>query len=170
MKTIYNYILIVFSICIITSCMSTQQYITKNKKATEIKTNTLFKKNGNAFYIYSTHSSSSVIWSYRDTMIEIYKLNKGRVFKELIISHDNLITNNISFSNLEDDIYNNCALQLDGDVIGLRLHYEGKEYNERFPVDINCLKDKKYGIDLLNIIIGDINKYDMWNFETEQDI
>lgn len=168
MKIIYNYILIVFSICIITSCMSTQHYIKKNKKVTEVKTNTLFKKNGNVFYIYSTHSSYSVIWSYRDTMIEIYKLNKGRVYKELIITQDNLIKNNISFSNIEDDIYNNCALQLDGDVLGLGFHSKGKEFHERFPVDINCLKDKKHETNLLNIIVSDITKYDMWNYDFEE--
>ncbi len=159
--------IILLSIFLFSISCSTMRYnINQNNEFTEKQIINLFKKNGNVFYLSSTYTSFSTIWTYNFKEIEIYKLVKGKRNKKETISKKELIQYaNIAFKDIEKELYQKCDLELDGDMFGFRVNINGKIYNKDFPIDINCLKKGTYKSDFLNKIVNDIKIYNMWEIE-----
>lgn len=63
------------------SCSIMKNNIQKNNKFADKTISSFLEKNGNAFYITSTYSTASVVWTYNKNGIEINKLVKGKVVR-----------------------------------------------------------------------------------------
>lgn len=143
------------------SCSTMKQSITKNQKNTNKNITNLLKNNDNVFYLYSTYSTFSTVWTYRNDSIEIYRLAKGKLTSKEIYKNKGIKSFQIpSIKDLNSDI-DICGLVLDGDIIGF--HFD-KNHNQ-ITTDIKCFKTQKYQSDFLNKLVEDINTYKMWNIE-----
>lgn len=156
--------ILLFTLCLLVSCSATNYVIKKNRYLTNKEVELLFQKNGNAFYLSSTYSYFSFVWSYNEDSVEIFRLRKGiikqkQVFKE----KENIQYAGFSLEDIETELYQKCALELDGDEFGYIIDYNGKRFKADFAVNINCLKQQKYNSVFLNKIINDINYYKMWD-------
>lgn len=60
------------------SCSTMKQNISKNNKSTNKLTSSLLDKNGNVFYLNSTYTTFSTVWTYSKDKLEIYKLAKSK--------------------------------------------------------------------------------------------
>lgn len=157
---------LLFTLCLLVSCSVTNYVIKKNRYLTNKEVELLFQKNGNAFYLSSTYSYFSFVWSYNEDSVEILRLRKGiikqkQVFKE----KENIQYAGFSLEDIETELYQKCALELDGDEFGYIIDYNGKRFKADFAVNINCLKQQKYNSVFLNKIINDINYYNIWDYK-----
>lgn len=166
MKKSYT-ILVLFFICAFLASCSTMQYnIRKNRNFTTKQVDYFYKKNGNAFYLSSTYANFSIVWTYDEDGIEIYRLQKGQIRQKQISSEKGIIPYaEFSLEDIEKELYQNCALELDGTVFGFKIEFDKKIHNADYAVDINCLKQGKYKSDFLNKIASDIKTYRMWEIE-----
>ncbi len=147
-----------------TSCSTMKQNIHKNNKFTDKTISSLLEKNGNVFYITSTYSTGSVVWTYNENGIEIYKLVKGKVIrKEVFPVKETWQFNVFAFRDIETELYQKCGLELDGDLFGFSLYVDNTMHKEDFAVDISCLKTETYKSEFLNKVVEDINTYKMYN-------
>jgi hypothetical protein len=153
-----------FSIFLLSISCSTMRYnINKNNRFTEKQIINLLQKNGNVFYLFSAYVSFSTVWTYNLKGIEIYRLAKGKVNQKETFSGKELIQYSaVAFENIEKELYQKCALELDGDMFGFRIDIDGKIHKEDYAVDINCLKKGTYKSDFLNNIVADIKIHNMW--------
>jgi hypothetical protein len=155
-------LLAVFSLLI--SCSTMKYNINKNNKFTEKQKNYLLQKNGNVFYLSSTYATFSTVWTYNTSgEVEIYKLAKGKVSRKETFSEREFMQYNVqSLQDIENELYQKCALDLDGDSFGFRIYIDGTLHTEDYAVDINCLKTGVYKSDFLNKIVTDIKTCNMW--------
>lgn len=145
------------------SCSTMQYNINRNNTLTKKQLNYFLQKNGNAFYLSSTYSTVSVVWTYNSNGIEIYKLTKGKVDKKETFSEKELKQyNELALKDIGKDLYQKCALELDGDNFGYRIDIDGKMQGKDFAIDINCLKKETYDSEILNKIVNDIKNRKMW--------
>ena len=145
------------------SCSTMRYHINKNNKFTEKQMINLLQKNGNAFYLSSTYATFSTVWTYNINGIEIYRLAKGKVNQKETFSETELTHYaKVAFEDIEKELYQKCALELDGDGFGFKIDIDGKIHKGNYPVDINCLKKGTYKSDFLNKIVTDIKTYNMW--------
>lgn len=163
MKKIIIKIALFFVFLLLISCSTMQYNINKNNKFTERQTKYLLQKNGNAFYLSSTYALFSTIWTYCTDKIEVYKLAKGKVIKkETFWIKNTMQFNAFVFNDIENELYQKCALNLDGDCFGFRIYKDGIICKENYPIDINCLQKETYESDFLNKIASDIKTYKLW--------
>lgn len=160
----YGIKIVLFSTFLLSMSCSTMRYnINKNNKFTEKQIINLLQKNGNAFYLSSTYAPFSTVWTYSINGIEIYRLAKGKVNQKEIFSETELIHyTKITFEDVEKELYQKCALELDGDMFGFRVDVDGKIQKEEYGIDIKCLKKGIYKSNFLNKIVTDIKTYNMW--------
>jgi hypothetical protein len=145
------------------SCSTMRYNINKNNRFTEKQIINLLQRNGNVFYLSSTYATFSTVWTYNVNGIEIYILTKGKVNqKETFSEKESIQYAEVAFENIEKELYQKCALELDGDMFGFRIDIDRKIYKEDYAVDINCLKKGTYKSDFLNKIVNDIKTYNMW--------
>ena len=156
--------IILFSILLILMSCSTMQYnINKNNKFTEKHISNLLQKNGNVFYLFSTYSTFSIVWTYNKNGIEIYRLAKGKVFRKEIFSEKEWIQDvKISVEDINNELYKTCSVVLDGDGFGFKINIDGIIHEDRFAIDIDCMKQQTYKSDFLNKIVYDIKTCKMW--------
>lgn len=148
------------------SCSTMQHNIKRNQTLTQKQVNYYHQKNGNAFYLSSTYASFSVVWTYYTDRIEIYKLQKGKVNQKQVFPEKEWIKYaEVALEDIEKELYQKCALELDGDNFGFRIVIDGKTYNTDYAVDINCLKTDKYKSEFLNKITNDIKTHKMWEIK-----
>lgn len=146
------------------SCSIMKNNIQKNNKFADKTISSFLEKNGKAFYITSTYSTASVVWTYNKNGIEINKLVKGKVVrKEFFPVKETWQFDAFAFRDIETELYQNCGLELDGDLFGFSLYADNTIRKEDFAVDIGCLKTKTYQSGFLNKVVEDINAYMMWD-------
>ena len=167
MKTKHLIILILI-VTSLASC-SVMQKIERNHKFTEKQLNKLYHKNGNAFGLNSCYATFSRVWTYCEGKIEIYGLYNGKIqWKETY--KDNGIMQyadtSLSYRLLSDDLYRQCPMALDGDDLHIMTVIDGKELDDRYPLNIKCLKQVRYESGFLNKIANDIVKYKIWEVKS----
>ncbi len=137
------------------SC-STAHQINSNNKATSRIVSSLLEKNGNVYYLQSTYSKSSVIWTYREDGIEIYRLLSGKLSSQKHIKTDK--NNNALFLNMEDLAELDDYLELDSDILGIQTRRIQQEY----PVCFDCILKGSLHSKKLNSLIQDIIYFELW--------
>jgi hypothetical protein len=162
-------IALLFTLSVLVSCSETNYAIKKNRDSTNKEMSLLFQKNGNAFYLSYTYSYFSIVWSYNEDSVEIYRLHKGKIKQKQVFREKEIIQYaGLSLVDIETELYQKCALELDGDVFGFIIEDDGKRYNADFSIDINSFKRKEYESDFLNRVSNDIKYYKMWDFQPRQ--
>jgi hypothetical protein len=159
-------ILIVSFVTIFTSCSTMKQSIVKNKRLTEKKATFLLNSNGNVFYLYSTYSTFSTVWSYRNDTIEIYRLAKGKLINKEEYKNAGITSfKKPSIKDLDSDI-NKCGIVLDGDIFGFEFNKNTPPnlYNQ-ITTDLECFKTQKYQSQFLNKLVEDVNTYKLWDVQ-----
>lgn len=166
MKISSKILFLIFILLLFESCSSTKYYMNKNKHITVKQINKIYKQNGNVYYLYSTYSNNSNIWTYSENRMIIYLLKNGRINNKQVFYGINAIDcPQLSINELRKDLYSKCALELDGDCFGFMISVAGDKREASFYVGINCLKHVEFESCLLNRIVGDINKYGLWSFD-----
>ena len=147
------------------SC-STMHSVKVNHNQTEKIVNALYHNNKNAFYMSSSYATFSTVWTYEKDIIVIYRLTKGRVREKQSFQRTGPIQlTELSYEDIEEEIYQNCPMELDGDVFGVVLEIDHKKTFLSFPVDINCMKRGNYNSALLKMIVNDMESYHLWGIE-----
>ena len=136
-----------------------------NQRFTEKTVRKLCKKTGNAFYITSNYADFSIVWTYFDSRIEIYKLKNGKIIQNQTFEDQCNALYDFDFADLENELYSICPVELDGDLLGIQIEHSGIKYKSELPVSINDLKRGIYNVELLNKIADDIQRYDLWAIE-----
>lgn len=151
---------------LISSCSSMHYYLKANRVLTTKIVKTLYKNNENAFYLSSTYANFSIVWTYSKGSIEVYRLQNGAVQeKHCIECKETFQPSTVSPKEIGNELDQNCAPELDGDIFGFYIKTEGKTFNEEYAVNINCLKTGNYKSELLSRIAKDIYYYKMWEYE-----
>lgn len=166
MRKCYTIIVLLFIFSLLVSCSTMQYNIKRNKDLTVRQVNYFYKKNRNVFYLCSTYATFSVVWTYDEDKVEIYRLQKGKIRQKQIFEEKKTIQYaEISLEDIEKELYQKCALELDGDVFGFIIEIDHKTYIADYAVNINCMKQRKYKSTFLNKITNDIKSHKMWEVE-----
>ena len=153
MRKSYTIIVLFFVFSFLVSCSTMQYNIKRNQDLTAKQVNYFYQKNGNAFYLSSTYANFSIVWTYDEDRVEIYRLQKGKIRQKQIIKDKEIIQYaEVSLEDIEKELYQKCALELDGDMFGFIIEIDRKTHNADYAVDINCLKQGKYKSDFLTAI------------------
>lgn len=169
MKRLFSILLFIVGILIcsaLVSCSSFKYTVKRNNALTERQLARCYRNNSNAFYVTSTYATFSVVWSYNDGSIEIYRLRNGRIKqKQVFETKDTEFYTGVSLYAIDKELFRECCLVLDGDLFVVRVKVDGRPHTKSFPLDINCLKKGEYQSGFLKRIAEDIYTYRMWEFE-----
>lgn len=158
-RSIIEFLLVLVSIA---SCSVMQ--IKKTQDLTERLVKSLYQKNGNAFYLSSTHASFSTVWTHTEDMVIVYRLQKGKRKQMLSFMEKGIVQfAKIDPEDIEKELYQKCALELDGDVFGFIIDVDGNMLSEDYAIDIQCMKQSQYESEFLGTIKKDIQEYKLWN-------
>lgn len=159
--------LVLLLICFaLVSCSSFKYTVKRNNVLTERQLARCYRNNKNVFSVTSTYANFSVVWSYNDGSIEIYRLMNGRIEqKQVFETKDTDFYTGVSLYTINKELLRECCLELDGDLFVVRVNVDSLPYSETFPININCLKKGEYQSGFLKRIAEDINTYRMWEFE-----
>lgn len=128
----------------------------------------LFSKEWERFYLSSTYASFSVVWTYYEGKMVICNIQKGKVIRIRVFQEEEWLSNlELDLNNIENELFQKNALELDGDCLSLKIQIDGKPLSEIWYVDIECFKASDYESVLLSKIRNDIIKYKMWDYEYE---
>ena len=120
-RSIIEFLLVLVSIA---SCSVMQ--IKRTQDLTERLVKSLYQKNGNAFYLSSTHASFSTVWTHTEDMVIVYRLQKGKRKQMLSFMEKGIVQfAKIDPEDIEKELYQKCALELDGDVFGFIIDVDG---------------------------------------------
>jgi len=155
--------LIIIAIVLFTSCSTMRNGIKKNDTLTDKTIESLFSDNGNVFYIRSSYSTFSTVWAYKSDKIEVYNLANGKIAEKS--SHD--ATNYINKVPKERVFEVDNCMELDGDIIGYKVSFDGNKYQEDFPVSMKCFLDQKYKAQFLNTLVKDVKMYKLWSVKED---
>jgi len=151
-------IIIIITILLFSSCSTMQNSIKKNNKFTNQMIESLFSDNKNVFYIKSSYSTFSKVWSYQNNKIEIYNLVKGKVDSKSLYEANNYLNQVPKKEIFEVD----KCMQLDGEIVGYKISLDNIKYSEDLPVDMKCFLNQDYETEFLNILVKDIKKHKLW--------
>ncbi|KIX21279.1 hypothetical protein SY27_11070 [Flavobacterium sp. 316] len=139
------------------SCSSIKSKIANNNKSTMSLLDKLYLENNNSFYIKSSYTTVSKVWSYHNDTITIFKLKEGKVYEEQNFSSkqlsDKIIVNKNDLFELDK------CIELDGDIFGIRIKQSDQEILENLPMSIECFVKNQYKSDFFNSIVNDIKIY-----------
>lgn len=147
-------ILLFLALTCFMSCSMTKFKIQKNDRATEKAIASFFKTNGNAFFLRSTYSTKSTVWSYEKGYVLIKRLENGKeeFFKEVSsfawYSYAN--ENEVKLSE-----FNGCV-ELDGDLFGFKFKDDKNIRTEDYPVNIACMVGKKYESEFIKKLVEEM--------------
>lgn len=162
-------IVLIFALFFLESCSTMHFAIRRNNNLTSRQVSHLYKENGNAFYLSSTYSSFSVVWTYDEDRIEIYRIKKGRIKEKQVYCGKEMISfSGVDIKDIENAIYQNFALELDGDAFGFIIRIGSETCKENFAIDINSLKQRHEYPAFLERVINDIRVYKMWEIQYQQ--
>jgi len=150
--------IIVLAFILLISCSGIKQNMNRNNKFTDSFFKSLSERNGNAFYIKSSYSTFSTVWSYYKGDIVIYYITNGKLQKKQKLDATNFLEKIAKKEVFELD----KCLELDGDIIGYRVTINQQTYKEEFPIGINCFLNKKYESKFLNNLVKDIINYKLY--------
>lgn len=124
----------------------------------------LYKRNGNSFYIETTYSSISIVWSYSEKDIQIYKvLNNKIVYKKCFPKKRTHVWLE-QFSG--DDLYElDTSIELDGDVFGFKFIENGIKEQHNLPISLQRMLDGEYKSVFLRNVIRDMKIYELKLYE-----
>ena len=156
-------ILLPIVILFFATCSTMKQNISKNDKSTYRLTSSLLHKNGNVFYLTSTYSTISTVWTYGKNSIDIYKLVNGKISMQS--TFPDIGFSQYEIPNLKDlDIeIKECGYELDGDDFGFWIKGGSEIKQQDLPINIGCFTKLKYKSEFLNKIVKDINTHKMWD-------
>lgn len=160
-KVIYTS-LVCLTIILLTSC-GIQRAIKRNEKSTEKAIANFYEKYENVFYLKSTNSTFSTVWSYREQSLIVSKIERGKILESKIFA--NLNSKDLilpSQMEIELDL-KKCGYELDGDIIGYKIQQEGIISENSFPVSIECLKKENFQTSFFSKLSNDIKNYKMWD-------
>jgi uncharacterized protein YihD (DUF1040 family) len=135
----------------------------RNNNFTDDFFNKLSSENGNAFYIKSSYSTFSTVWSYQTGKIEIYNISNGKIQKEEKLDAENFIKKIPKKRVFELD----KCMELDGDIMGYKVDLNNKLYKEDFPIGMNCFLNEKYESEFFNMLVRDVDKFNLYNIKSE---
>ena len=157
----------VFILCIITSlgisCSTVQnKYIKVNQDSMIKQVYFCYKKNGNVFYLSSKYVNFSIVWTYYEDKVEIFRLQNGEIRQKQVMNRSNKIIHfdNILPKDIRSELYQTCPMVLDGDTFGFIIEVNHKKQKEDFIVDVNCLKHGQYKSDFLNRMVEPLSEKD----------
>lgn len=165
-KGLFRYLAgLLAAIGLFVSC-STMHYVRVNHDQTERIADSLYRKNKNAFYITSSYATISTVWTYEKDVILVYRLAKGRIKgKQSFQRMAPVPFSEVSFEDLKTELYQNCPMELDGDVFGIVFETDLGKTRFDFPTDINGMKRVDFGSALLQMLVDDIVSCDLWDVE-----
>ncbi len=121
----------------------------------------IIKNNDNVFYLGTEYSNASFVWTYKNDVIQVFKLINGPVNterkyeisngKEWIIQHFK--------ESFVGQIFD-CT-ELDGDLIEIRIKKNGDIEKHSFPVNLECFFQGKYESKFLSRVAEDMKKYNI---------
>ena len=161
--------IIFLSIGALCSCSTFKQSMLErksaiNNKLTENKAEELYYRNGNVFYITSTYSSSSTIWTYHDNKLTIFKLVNAKIVKETTQIDNEWRKINLEQSYFREDIENNTNSNvLDGEILCIKLRIGTEHLEESYCIDINRFIEANFNSVFMKKLVQDIKNYVLFN-------
>ncbi len=149
------------------SCSAMKHNIRKNDKFTDNIISSVFKENGNVFYIRATHATFSTVWTYNDNKLIVYNLANGRI-QEKSDYFDNGISDYQvpTFKELNLEL-KECGYELDGENFGFKIDSGEQLEQQDLPISIECFTQSKYNLAFLNKVVADINIHKIWDVRYE---
>lgn len=163
---------LIITVMVILSACSTIRF-TFNTKINTVRTtilaNHLFKKNGNAFYLTTTWSPISVVWTYKGTKMEVFRLWRGSIRNKQSFVVDN-ITGYIDkgLEDAKEELYHTCPMCLDGDGFDYLILTDSGPYEAGYSLDIGDLKTVSFSSPFLKKLQKDINTFGLWDYWVNQ--
>lgn len=146
--------LFLLSSCATTHYSKTAHYFKKNYRETERWVHRLYKRNGNAFYITSTYSNFSYVWTYKEDEIEIRRLLEGKVQGRRTCKGNKLKQyDEKTLADAEKELEEKCPFELDGDYEGYIIQMNGKAYEYSSCSSVDCMRQNVYDSEFLNDIV-----------------
>lgn len=143
--------------------------VKRTNRLTDKMMTSLSEKNGNAFCLRSQYMLVSVVWTYYNGKIKIYKIGKWGIDSPIeYISSSPDINKMSGNENVEilPCIGMSGAFEHVGFFYIACLGYRMKRGDEvevnTFPLDIDYFTGRKYESEFLNKIAGDIETYGIW--------
>lgn len=157
MRKICLGILVMLAFSFLSSCSLTYVF-KKNHRSTERLVNRLYRRNENAFYMTSTYSTYSYVWTYKGDKIEIRKLNFGKVVEKEILKTKGIGPyDEKSLKEAKKELEEKHPFVLDGDEVGYIIRVNDEAYRVDYAIDIDSMKQNVYGSAILNDILYVIN-------------
>lgn len=141
------------------SCTSLKYQIKRNDAFTNKFVSEILRDNNNVFYMITEYSNASVVWTYRNDVIQIFKLINGEVNNER--KYEILNGNEWIIQYSKGDFTNqvfDCA-ELDGDLIKIKIKSDGNIEKHSFPVNLECFVQREYESEFLSRLTMDMKKY-----------
>jgi hypothetical protein len=154
----------IMTICILTiliSCSTMKQNISKNQKKTLEEIGSLFEMNGNAFYLNSTYSTFSIVWTYKEGKIIVYKLMNGKLKRQE--EYDTKDASIVLFNSKKEIFELDKCMELDGDMFGYKIENGSEIDKQDLAINMKCFTKRKYQSEFLNKVVEDINTYKIWD-------
>lgn len=145
------------------SCTSIRWRILRNDKFTDKMISKTLADSGNVFYIRSTSSTFSTIWTYVGGNLELYRLANGKVRQKEVYLREPITKYVIpSVEELYNEM-NECGYALDGDILGFKLRVDGRIIAFDIPVEIECFIDIDYESLFLAKLVEDVKFHQIWD-------
>lgn len=149
------------------SCSTMKHNIRKNDKFTDNTISSVFKENGNVFYIRATHSTFSTVWTYNDNKLRVYKLANGKIREKNDYSDKGISDYQVpTFKELHSEM-KECGYELDGDSFGFKIEKGEQLEQQDLPINIECFTQSKYNSEFLKKVVADINIHKIWDVRYE---
>lgn len=132
----------------------------KNLKFTSYKVNELVLKNGNAFYVTSTNSYSSKIWTYTGSSLILFKITKGQInevkeFNDIEWDKISVIREDI----VNDFNKNTSTNILDGDILGFKILLGEEVWEEVYCIDMQDFIESNFTTPFVKKLKLDIARF-----------
>jgi len=162
-KHVRPFLMLIFLLSFSISCSTIKGDIKRNNNKTDKWVNYLVRKNGNAFYVTSTYSTYSTVWSYVNNQIMIYRITSGKILKEETYARNSNFINKLpSHKQLDKELFEKCGYELDGDFFGFKIKKDNSLIEENFSINLECIKNGKYNLFFFSEISRDITAFNLW--------
>lgn len=164
MRCIYQIILAGLVLILLSSC-SMSQYIKRNNRSTERWACRLCERNGSAFYLSTTYSYISYVWTDKREEIEVRRLVKGKVQKKWTIKGNWIINyDGKALEKANNELEERCPFELDGDLVGYFIRVNGSVYEYSHGISMDCMEQNVYDSEILNGILYVLlnSNYNLW--------
>ena len=161
-------LLLLFLVLILVGCPSCSSFhyaVKLNHRKTERFFHLLFERNENAFYVDAAWCNGSVVWSYQENQIEIYKLRNGRIIKKQLFDNEGIHKLSESqFKSLDEEMAEKCPPVLDGDGCGFIIDSDSIVIQADYSIEVDEMKRQSFESVFLTKVVDDMNTYMIWNW------